>query len=48
MMNTWTLQMGYPVINIRHSTGDQYLVSQERFLYHTDANITAEYRSPYK
>lgn len=47
MMNTWTLQMGYPVINIRHSTGDQYLVSQERFLYHTDANITAEYRSPY-
>ncbi|PFX22374.1 Glutamyl aminopeptidase [Stylophora pistillata] len=47
MMNTWTLQMGYPVINIRHSTGDQYSVSQERFLYRSDANITTEYRSPY-
>ena len=48
MMDTWTLQMGYPVVEVRRSSGDQYLVSQERFLYYTDANTTSKYQSPFE
>ncbi|XP_068711711.1 glutamyl aminopeptidase-like isoform X2 [Montipora foliosa] len=48
MMNTWTLQMGYPVIDVRHFSGDQYLVSQERFLNYMDANATSKFVSPFK
>ena len=48
MMDTWTLQMGYPVVNIRHSGGDQYLVSQERFLYDPNTNVTSKYQSPFE
>ena len=40
--------MGYPVVDMRHDSGDKYLISQERFLYYTDANITSKYKSPYK
>jgi len=47
MMDTWTLQMGYPVIDVKHLHGNQYLVSQERFLYFTDTNVTSEYISPF-
>ncbi|KAL9985945.1 hypothetical protein ACROYT_G008402 [Oculina patagonica] len=47
MMNTWTLQMGYPIVDIRYSSADKYFISQERFLYYTDANITSKYKSPY-
>jgi len=48
MMDTWTLQMGYPVIDVKHLHGNQYLVSQERFLYFTDTNVTSEYISPFE
>lgn len=47
MMDTWTLQMGYPVIDIRHLTGNQYLVSQQRFLNHKDVNATPKFSSPF-
>ena len=49
VMDTWTLQMNYPVITIKkpqpgHS---QAQVIQERFLYDSDANITSKYTSPF-
>jgi len=47
MMNTWTLQMGYPIVDIRYSRDDTYIITQERFLYYTGANITSKYKSPY-
>ena len=34
-MDTWTRQMGYPVINVRQE-GEYYILEQERFLINTD------------
>ena len=48
MMDTWTLQMGYPVLNITKKSGNKYTVSQERFLYDRKANVTSKYKSPFK
>lgn len=46
-MDTWTLQMGYPVLNIRNKGNDKYEVFQERFLYDRDANVTTKYKSKF-
>jgi len=33
VMDTWTRQMGYPVVKVSHVTGtDNYVLSQTRFL----------------
>lgn len=37
IMDTWTRQMGYPVINVRQE-GDYYLLKQERFLINTETS----------
>lgn len=31
IMNTWTVQMGYPVVNVKKE-GNQYILTQKRFL----------------
>lgn len=43
IMNTWVLQMGFPVVNIDTATGN---VSQKHFLLDPESNVTVE--SPYK
>ncbi len=48
MMDTWTLQMGYPVLNIKDKGNGKFEVSQERFLYDRDANVTSKYKSDFK
>ena len=48
MMDTWTLQMGYPVLSIKEKGNGKFEVSQERFLYDRDANVTSKYKSDYK
>lgn len=48
MMDTWTLQMGYPVLKItKKGAGNKYTVSQERFLYDRKTNVTSKYKSPF-
>ncbi|XP_022795785.1 glutamyl aminopeptidase-like [Stylophora pistillata] len=47
MMDTWTLQMGYPVLNIKKQSSNKYQVSQERFLYDRNSNISSKYTSPF-
>ena len=48
MMDTWTLQMGYPVLTFTEKNGSVYTVSQERFLYDRNANVTSKHNSPFK
>ncbi|KAL7403064.1 hypothetical protein ABVT39_023856 [Epinephelus coioides] len=43
IMNTWVLQMGFPVVTINTTTG---AVSQEHFLLDPDSEVTTE--SPFK
>ncbi|KAK7892008.1 hypothetical protein WMY93_023971 [Mugilogobius chulae] len=43
IMNTWVLQMGFPVVTIDTATGS---VSQKHFLLDPDSNVTVE--SPFK
>ncbi|XP_069384059.1 aminopeptidase N-like isoform X2 [Paralichthys olivaceus] len=38
IMNTWVLQMGFPVVTINTTTGD---ISQKHFLLDPDSNVTA-------
>ena len=47
-MDTWTLQMGYPVLTFTEENGSAYAVSQERFLYDRNANVTSKDNSPFK
>lgn len=49
MMDTWVLQMGYPVININLDRTTAVVdAKQERFLYNPrGTNRTAEFLSPY-
>ncbi|KAI8500624.1 hypothetical protein Bbelb_214420 [Branchiostoma belcheri] len=42
VMDTWTLQMGYPVVSVVTS-GNQYAVTQKHFLYDYTANVTDKY-----
>lgn len=48
MMDTWALQMGYPVLNIKYKGNSKFEVFQERFLYDRDANVTSKYKSEFK
>lgn len=43
IMNTWVLQMGFPVVTIDTTTG---MVSQKHFLLDPESNVTTP--SPYK
>lgn len=48
-MDTWTLQMNYPVITIKKPQPGkaQAQVIQERFLYDPDTNFTSKHTSPF-
>ncbi|XP_069118198.1 endoplasmic reticulum aminopeptidase 1-like [Argopecten irradians] len=45
-MDTWTRQMGYPVITMNH-TGEFVQVTQERFLLKSDVQTEEKYPSPF-
>ena len=32
IMDTWTRQMGFPVVTVKHLGGNRYRLKQERFL----------------
>lgn len=47
VMNTWTLQMNFPVVSVKKYSDSQYVLSQQRFLI-ADSSLEAEkYASPY-
>jgi len=46
VMDTWTLQMGYPVVTVTQN-GDRISATQQRFLFHPQSNFTEEFMSPY-
>ena len=46
IMNTWTLQMGFPVINIKQTNNNSFIISQSHFLLDSSAKPTES--SPYK
>jgi len=46
VMDTWTLQMGYPVVTVRQSD-NQISATQQRFLFNAHSNFTEEFTSPY-
>ena len=46
VMDTWTRQMGFPVVSVRHVTGSEYLLNQTRFLINPDDQYDAS-DSPY-
>ncbi|XP_031550054.1 glutamyl aminopeptidase-like, partial [Actinia tenebrosa] len=41
IMDTWILQMGYPVLTFKKINSTHYLISQRRFLMDDKANLTA-------
>ena len=45
IMDTWTRQMGYPVINVKTMSDNKYKITQERFLKDRNARDTSV--SPY-
>jgi aminopeptidase N len=46
IMDTWTSQMGYPVVNV-HRNGNKIMAEQERFLFNPRSTIEEEFKSPY-
>lgn len=36
IMDTWTVQMGYPVVNVKRE-GNKYILTQKRFLADADS-----------
>lgn len=46
VMDTWTLQMGYPVVTVSRS-GSEISATQQRFLFNSHSNFTEEFTSPY-
>ena len=36
IMDTWTRQMGFPVVTVKHKGGDVYTLEQDRFLLNPD------------
>jgi len=46
VMDTWTLQMGYPVVTVTQS-GNHISATQQRFLFNPHSNFTEEFTSPY-
>ncbi|EDO35484.1 predicted protein, partial [Nematostella vectensis] len=46
MMDTWTLQMGFPVVSVKRDGSSKYSVSQKRFLFDNRTQSTGD-PSPY-
>jgi hypothetical protein len=47
-MDTWTLQMNYPVVMVTVKPGGHLQVSQKRFMINPDAKDPGKYTSTYK
>lgn len=48
IMNTWVLQMGYPVIDVTRSRDGTFNLTQTRFLSERKPNMSNEkFTSPY-
>ena len=48
IMDTWTLQMNYPVVTLTQSDRDNVKVTQTRFLRDRTAKDPGKYVSPYE
>ncbi|ESO89719.1 hypothetical protein LOTGIDRAFT_218512 [Lottia gigantea] len=46
IMDTWTLQMGYPLVTVKH-TDNTVTLSQERYLFNKQQPEKSEFTSPY-
>ena len=46
VMDTWTLQMGYPVVTLKRK-GSQYTAEQAPFLLNPNSEHSKEYNSPF-
>ena len=48
VMDTWTLQMGFPLVTIKRKVGDpgKAVATQKHFLLDPNANVTTQ--SPFK
>ena len=46
LMDTWTKQMGYPVITLTRN-GNHVTARQDRFLLYSKSTIKEEFKSPY-
>ena len=46
VMNTWTLQMNFPVVDVRRYDDNHVIISQRRFLI-SDAGSSGDKVSPY-
>ena len=46
IMDTWTRQMGFPVVTVQHVAGDRYVLNQSRFLVNPDDKFDL-FSSPY-
>lgn len=47
IMDTWTLQMNYPVVHVSVQNG-HLIASQSRFLHNKDAKDPEKYISPFE
>ena len=48
IMNTWILQMNYPVVKVTKSSTGKIQIEQERFLTNANAVDPGKYPSPFK
>ena len=46
VMNTWTLQMNFPVVDVRRYDDNHVIISQRRFLI-SDTDVSGDKDSPY-
>ena len=47
VMDTWTLQMGYPMLEVTRTSTNTVIAQQQRFLLLPDANDTSPFTSPF-
>ena len=47
VMDTWTQQMGYPVLTVTYKPGEM-TISQQRFLLNPLSSAEEEFSSPFK
>ena len=47
VMDTWTLQMGYPVVKLTRK-GSTYMAEQSPFLLNPNSKHSEEYNSPFQ
>ena len=49
VMDTWTLQMGYPVVTVKRKPGSKQLtLSQSRFLLGKESGEKSKFQSPFE